>query len=51
MSKTTTVRLPKDVEKFLKRIVDFYLLGSRGESFAEWATTGAVLMLERYDVL
>jgi hypothetical protein len=51
MSKTTTARLPKDVETFLKKIVDFYLLGSRDETFAEWATTRAILMLEHYDVL
>jgi hypothetical protein len=51
MSNTTTAPLPRDVQTFLKRIVDFYLLGSRDEAFAEWAATRATLMLEYYEVI
>jgi hypothetical protein len=51
MSKTAAVSLPKAVQTFLKKIIDFYLLGSRDEAFAEWATTRAILMLEHYDVI
>ncbi len=51
MSKTTTKLLPEDVETFLKRIVDLYLMGSRQEEFATWAATRATLMLEYYDVI
>lgn len=43
--------IPQDVETFLRRIVECYLNGSRDESFAEWAATGATLMLEYYGLL
>jgi hypothetical protein len=51
MSKTAAVSLPKDVQTFLKKIIDFYLLGSRDEQFATWAATRATLMLEYYDAI
>ena len=43
--------IPQDIEKFLRRIVEFYVSGHRDESFAEWAATRATLMLEYYGLL